>query len=85
VRETLARDRGVRSVVPVEFTSGRAVLAVDSDRGADALVAELTRRAPEGLAITPVDGAPDRATVRVEWRPPQAVPAADARSAAPAN
>ena len=85
VREALARDRGVRSVVPVEFTRGRAVLAVDSDRGADALVAELTRRAPEGLRIEPVDSGPDRATVRVEWQPPQAVPAADARAVEPAD
>jgi hypothetical protein len=85
VRETLARDRGVRSVVPVEFTRGRAVLEVDSDRGADALVAELSRRAPEGLRIEAVDSGPDRATVRVEWQPPEAVPAADARPTAPAD
>jgi hypothetical protein len=81
VREMLARDRSVRSVVPTEFVRGRAVLAVDTDRGADALVAELTRRAPEGLRVVPVDAGPDRATVRVEWQPPQTAPADDARSA----
>ncbi len=81
VRETIAHDRSVRSVVPVEFTRGRAVLAVDSDRGADAIVASLTQRAPEGLRITPVDQGPDHATVRAEWQPPQSTPAADARPA----
>jgi hypothetical protein len=85
VRETLARDRGVRSVVPTEFSRGRAVLAVDSDRGADALVADLTRRAPEGLSVVPVDGGPDRATIRVEWRPPATAPADDARVGAGAD
>jgi len=70
LRETLQEDRGVRSVVPVEFTAGRAVLAVKADRDATALVADLSRRAPEGLKIVPVDQGPDEATLLVEWRPP---------------
>ena len=70
VQETLKRDRGVRSVRPVEFTSGRAVLAVDADEDAAGLVASLTRRAPEGLGVTTVEQGPARATVRVEWQPP---------------
>ena len=77
VRETLARDRGVRSVRPVEFTPGRAVLAVDADQDAAGLVAGLTRRAPEGLSVVMVEQAPARATVRVGWQPtapPSTVP-----------
>ena len=76
VSETLKRDRGVRSVLPVEFTLGRAVLSVDSDEDAAGLVAGLTQRAPEGLRITMVDQEPVRATVRVEWQPPAPAPAA---------
>jgi hypothetical protein len=74
VRKTLERDRGVRSVRAVEFTTGRAVLAVDADEDAAGLAAGLARRAPEGLAVTMVEQAPARATVRVDWQPP--VPAA---------
>jgi len=70
VQQTLKRDRGVRSVRPVEFTTGRAVLAVDADMDAAGLVAGLTRRAPEGLQVTMVEQGPARATVRVEWQPP---------------
>ena len=70
VQETLKRDRSVRSVRPVEFTTGRAVLAVDADQDAAGLVASLSRRAPEGLAVTMVEQGPERATVRVEWQPP---------------
>jgi hypothetical protein len=78
VRKTLERDRGVRSVQPVEFTAGRAVLAIDADQDAPALVESLTRRAPEGLHVVPVEQGPTRATVRVEW-----TPAAPAPTAAP--
>lgn len=70
VQETLKRDRGVRSVRPVEFTPGRAVLAVDADEDAAGLVASLSRRAPEGLGVTTVESGAERATVRVEWQPP---------------
>jgi hypothetical protein len=76
VKKTLARDRGVRSVKPVEFTAGRAVLAVDSDEDAAGLVARLAQRAPEGLTVTPVEQGPSRATVRVQWQPPAPAPAA---------
>lgn len=69
VRETLQRDRGVRSVRPVEFSTGRAVLAVDADQDAAGLAEGLARRAPEGLGVTMVESGPDRATVRVDWQP----------------
>ncbi len=77
VRETLAKDRGVRSVLPVEFTPGRAVLAVDSDRDAAALVDGLSQRAPEGLSIVRVEQDAGRATVRVQWQPPAPPPTAE--------
>src|SRR5262249_37617217 len=70
VQQTLKRDRGVRSVLPVEFEPGRAVLAVDADQDAPGLVAGLTQPAPEGLRGSTVDAGPARATVRVEWQPP---------------
>jgi hypothetical protein len=70
VRKTLERERGVRSVQPVEFSAGRAVLSVDADQDASALVASLSRRAPEGLRVVPVEDGPTRAIVRVEWQPP---------------
>jgi hypothetical protein len=70
VQDVLKRDRGVRSVRPIEFTTGRAVLAVDADEDAAGLVTGLTRRAPEGLTVTMVEQAAERATVRVEWQPP---------------
>jgi hypothetical protein len=70
LREALASDRGVRSVVPVEFTQRRAVLAVDADRDVGRLVEDLSRRAPEGLRIVMVDQGPGSATLLVEWRPP---------------
>jgi hypothetical protein len=84
VRKTLERDRGVRSVQPVEFTPGRAVLAVDADQDASALVESLTRRAPEGLRVVLVEPGSDRATVRVEWQPPMPAPAAPPTAPTPA-
>jgi hypothetical protein len=83
VRKTLARERGVRSVQPVEFTAGRAVLAVDADTDAAGLVDGLTRRAPEGLRVNVVEQGPTRATVRVDWQPPAPVPAAPPTVAKP--
>ena len=84
VRKTLERERGVRSVQPVEFSAGRAVLSVDADQDAAALVASLSRRAPEGLRVVPVEDGATRAVVRVEWQPPapiQATPTADGPAA----
>jgi hypothetical protein len=83
VRKTLARERGVRSVLPVEFTAGRAVLAVDADDDAPGLVERLTRRAPEGLHVVMVEQGPGRATVRVDWQPPAPVPTAPPTAAKP--
>jgi hypothetical protein len=84
VRKTLERDRGVRSVQPVEFTAGRAVLAIDADQDASALVESLTRRAPEGLHVVPVEQGPTRATVRVDWTPVAPAPTAAPTAAKPA-
>lgn len=72
LREALQAERGVRSVVPIEFSDGRAVLAVDSDRDAEALVEDLRRQAPAGLRILPVQLDPAEATLLVEWSPPDA-------------
>jgi hypothetical protein len=85
VRKALASDRGVRSVVPVEFTERRAVLAVDADRGVGRLVEDLTRRAPEGLRIVTVDQGPASATLLVEWQPPAPAPASDGAAGRPAR
>jgi len=83
VRKTLARERGVRSVRPVEFTAGRAVLTVDADDDAAGLVDRLTRRAPEGLHVVMVEQGPGRATVRVDWQPPAPAPTAPPTAAKP--
>jgi hypothetical protein len=83
VRKALARERGVRSVVPVEFTAGRAVLSVDADTDAPGLVDRLTRRAPEGLRVVVVEQGPSRATVHVDWQPPAPAPAAPPTAAKP--
>jgi len=66
LRSALAADRGVRSVVPVEFTDGRAVLSLDADRGAGQLAAELTHRPPDGLRVLVVEEGASEATVLVE-------------------
>ncbi len=70
VRQTLLDDHGVRSALPVEFQRGRAVLAVDTDRDATRLVADLQRSAPEGLRVVAVQQSATEATLRVEWEPP---------------
>jgi hypothetical protein len=66
LRRLLLDDPRVRSADPVEFRRGRAVLAVDADRDAPGLVADLQRRAPEGLRIDVLDQGRDGATLRVE-------------------
>jgi hypothetical protein len=70
LRETLLEDHNVESVVPVEFTSRRAVLSVRADRDAPALVAALSQSAPEGLQIVVVDQRAREATLLIDWRPP---------------
>ncbi len=76
LRKALAADRGVRSVVPIEFTDGRAVLAIDADRGAGQLAAGLADRPPDGLRVMTVEEDPGQATVLVEEIPE--APAAEA-------
>lgn len=71
LRQTLLDDTRVRSARPVEFgPSGRAVLAVEGDRDAPGLVAELQRRAPQGLRILPLEQSSGAARLRVEWTAP---------------
>jgi hypothetical protein len=65
VRRTLIDEIGVRSALPVEMERGRAVLAVDGERTASELLQALSRAAPEGVRITPLDASGDRLTVRV--------------------
>jgi hypothetical protein len=70
LRDALREDRGVRAVVPVEFTHGRAVLSVQADRGAPSVVEALRARAPEGLQMVVVEQRDDEATLLVDWHPP---------------
>ena len=70
LRQVLEDEGGVDSVVPVEFTSGRAVLAVRSNRDAPALVEALQNRAPEGLQVVVVDQRAREATLLIDWRAP---------------
>ncbi len=70
LREVLEDDGGVESVVPIEFTRDRAVLAVRSNRDAPALVDALETYAPEELQIVVVDQRAREATLLIDWRPP---------------
>jgi hypothetical protein len=70
LREVLEEDGGVESVVPIEFTRGRAVLDVRSDRDAPALVEALKTRAPEELQVVVVDQQAREATLLIDWHPP---------------
>ena len=70
LRDALRDDRGVRAVVPAEFTHGRAVLSVEASRTAPSVVDALIARAPEGLQIVVVEQDEDEATLLVDWRPP---------------
>jgi hypothetical protein len=69
LRETLLEGVGVRSALPVEIESGRAVLDVDSELAGDALLDALVRAAPPGLAISPIAMEPEHLRVRVEYQP----------------
>jgi hypothetical protein len=50
----LRSDPGVRSVVPEEFSHGRARLAVEATHTPDAIVKRLVAQPPEGFAVVPV-------------------------------
>lgn len=69
LQRALERDRGVRSVVPVEFTPGRAVLALAADRDAREIVSDLEASAPAGLEIVATEVGARQATLRVRWHP----------------
>ena len=50
----LRTDPGVRSVVPEEFSHGRARLAVEAAHTPDAIVKRLVAQPPEGFEVVPV-------------------------------
>ena len=72
LREGLAGVRGVRSVLPLELERGRALLVVEADRDAEAVLARLMRAAPPGLVVTPIYAETAEVGVRVEWSAPAA-------------
>ena len=49
--ERLRADPAVKSVVPEEFSRGRAQLAVEATQGADAILKRLAAQPPEGLEV----------------------------------
>ena len=80
LRRALVDELRVRSAVPLEFTRGRAVLAVDGDYDPEALLAALVDSTEPGLRVVPVGREEETLTVLVDWTAPLA-PAE--RSAAP--
>jgi len=68
LRQALEEQRGVRSVTPVEFTPGQAVLAVVADRSARELVSDLEEAPLEGLQVVPVRLGEREATLLVDRR-----------------
>ena len=52
--ERLRAEPGVRSVVPEEFSRGRARLAVEATHTPDAIVKRLLAQPPEGLEVVPL-------------------------------
>ena len=79
LRRTLVEQLRVRSAVPLEFSRGRAVLAVDGDYGPEALLAALVDSTEPGLRVVPVRQEAETLTVLVDWT----VPLAPAERSAP--
>lgn len=80
LRQLLVEDVGVRSALPVEMEPGRAVVEVDSDRRAGALLEALMKAAPPTLRIIPISTDRGTVTVRVSLTPGPAAPEAEAPS-----
>jgi hypothetical protein len=74
VRRLLVGRGGARSVQPVEFRRGRAVLAVAGAPEPAALVAALQANAPPELRLIPLETEPEGLTLLVEWTPPPEEP-----------
>jgi hypothetical protein len=72
LRRTLVEELRVRSAVPLEFSRGRAVLAVDGDYGPEALLAALVDSTEPGLRVVPVRQEAETLTVLVDWTAPLA-------------
>ena len=73
LRQALEEHGAVRSVVPVEFSPGRAVLSVASDLEAAELVSDLEAGAPAGLQLVAVELGPREATLLLDWDGPDLV------------
>jgi len=74
VRQLLVGRGGARSVAPVEFSRGRAVLAVSGAPEPAALVAALQANAPPELRLVPLETGPEGLILLVEWTPPAVEP-----------
>lgn len=64
VTQRLRADPGVRSVVPEEFSPGRARLALETTQSADAIVKRLLAQPPEGIQLVPVRQDPEGVWLR---------------------
>jgi len=70
LRELLVEEVGARSVVPVRFDHGRALLAVSTPLAGPDLVSALERIAPEHLSVVPLAASGGEARIAVRWTPP---------------
>jgi hypothetical protein len=61
----LRADPGVRSVVPEEFSRGRARLAVETTHAPDAILQRLLAQPPDGFQVVPVRQDAEGVVVRV--------------------
>lgn len=80
IRRLLLERLGAQRALPVEFSQGRAVLAVEGGPPADTLVTALQAAAPPELRLVPVEVDAQSVALLVEWTPPPAPsvePAAD--------
>lgn len=85
VRKTLLEEIGAVSALPVEFTPGRAVLEVRTDRSPAELAEELRVSAPEGLRLIPLASDDSSATLQVVGEGPPSATASRPRPAPPAE
>ena len=69
LRQTLLAARGVHSVMPLEMSRGRVLLAVETELLAEPLLTALIRRAPPELRVELLGVGDDHARVRVDLAP----------------